>query len=155
MSFLGKSVYLLALVVWVGGVVFFSFVVAPAIFRAFPSETAGQAVGAIFPIYYAVGYVCGALLLLACGGFLLQGEARGWWGVATGLVSLMLVATIYAGAVIQPRASALRPQLRASPANKAVRQEFDLLHRRAVQLNSVVLLCGIAACLLTAAKLRP
>jgi uncharacterized membrane protein len=155
MSLLGKSIFLLALMVWVGEIVFFSFVVAPAVFRTLPTQTAGQTVGAIFPIYYAVGYVCGALLLLACGGFLLQQGTRAWWGVVTGLVTVMLAATLYAGIVIQPRASALKPQMHSGPGNTAVRQEFDRLHGRAVQLNSLVLLCGIAACVLTAAKMRP
>jgi hypothetical protein len=37
-----KSVFWLALVVWLGEIVFFSFVVAPSVFGALPSETAGQ-----------------------------------------------------------------------------------------------------------------
>jgi len=40
-----KWLYLLALVVWVGEVVFFSFVAAPALFRTFPVVDAGRAVG--------------------------------------------------------------------------------------------------------------
>ncbi len=59
-----KWLYVLALVVWVGEVVFFSFVAAPALFRTFPPVEAGRAVGAILPIYYQLAYACLTLVLL-------------------------------------------------------------------------------------------
>jgi uncharacterized membrane protein len=49
-----KFLYLAALVVWLGEVVFFSFVAAPAAFRTLPTPEAGRVVGAIFPLYYAL-----------------------------------------------------------------------------------------------------
>ncbi len=155
MQTLVKSVYLLALIVWLGEVVFFSFVAAPAMFRTFPTPEAGRAVGAIFPIYYRLGYACGAVLLGAC--LLLWGgaTARPWWSINAGLAAIMLAATLYAGVVIHPRASALRPQIHDATAPPSVKEEFDRLHRLAVRLNGAVLVCGLAVSVITARAIRP
>ena len=150
-----KWLYLLALVVWVGEVVFFSFVAAPALFGTFPAADAGRAVGAMFPTYYRLGYACLTLVFLGCVLFVATGVARTWWVVGTALAAVALAATLYAGVVVQPRATALRPQLHAPEAPPQVRTEFDRLHRLAVQLNGVALLCGLAISAITAAALKP
>jgi len=150
-----KWLYLAALIVWVGEVVFFSFVVAPALFRTLPTGDAGRAVGAVFPIYYRLGSICGAVLLLTSL-FLLSGAAaRGWWALNSTLAAIMLASTLYAGLVVQPRATELRPQIHDPAAPAAAKEEFDRLHRVAVQLNGVVLLGGIVASIITATALRP
>ncbi len=150
-----KWLYLAALIVWLGEIVFFSFVVAPAIFRTLPTADAGRAVGAVFPLYYRLGYVCGGALLLTT--LVLMGGAvsRAWWGVNAVLAALMLGATLYAGVVIQPRASELRPQIHDPAAPPTAKEEFDRLHRLAVQLNGAVLLCGVVVSIITARALRP
>jgi uncharacterized membrane protein len=150
-----KWLYLAALIVWLGEIVFFSFVVAPAIFRTLPTADAGRAVGAVFPLYYRLGYVCGGALLLTT--LVLMGGAvsRAWWGVNAVLAALMLGATLYAGVVIQPHASELRPQIHDPAAPPTAKEEFDRLHRLAVQLNGAVLLCGVVVSIITARALRP
>ena len=62
-----RFIHLSSLVVWIGSIVFFSFIAAPCIFKALPRETAGDVVGEIFPKYWLVGYICSiaALLTLA------------------------------------------------------------------------------------------
>jgi len=150
-----KWLYLIALVVWLGEVVFFSFVVAPGLFRSFPAADAGRAVGAIFPTYYRLGYVCGAVLLIT-GVVLFNGAgARLWWGVNTVVAAAMLSVTLYAGLVVQPRATELRPQLHAASVAPAIKEEFDRLHRRAVTLNGAVLIGGLVMSAITASALRP
>jgi uncharacterized membrane protein len=147
--------YLMALIVWVGEVVFFSFVVAPSLFGVFSKVDAGRAVGAILPTYYRLGYGCGVVLLVMGAILTATATERAWWSVSTGLAAVMLAATLYAGVVIQPRAAALRPQIHDPSAPAAVKEEFDRLHRIAVQLNGAVLLAGIAVSIITAAALRP
>ncbi|MBP1687185.1 MAG: hypothetical protein H6Q33_3328 [Deltaproteobacteria bacterium] len=150
-----KWLYLVALIVWVGEVVFFSFVGAPSLFRTFTAPEAGRAVGAIFPIYYRVGYACGVVVLFASVVFLGAGAARLWWGVHTVLVAIMLAATLYAGLAVLPRATVLRPQIHEATAAAEAKAEFDHLHALAVRLNALVLFCGIGATIITAARLRP
>ena len=150
-----KWLYLMALIIWLGEVIFFSFVGAPSLFAIFPSPEAGKAVGAIFPTYYRIGYVCGIVLLI--GALVLAGSAmaRGWWTANALLAAVMLAVTLYAGIVIQPRAAALRPQIHEANAPAAVKDEFSRLHRLAVTLNGVVLLCGLAASVVTASSMKP
>jgi uncharacterized membrane protein len=145
-----KWIQLLALGVWVGETVFLSFVVAPALFGRLP-EQAGPVMSLLFPDYYRVAYACGALLVVA--GAILWRATRDSpvrWGVFTTVAAAMLAASLWAGVMIQPRAHELRPQLHQESVPPAVREEFDRLHARAVQLNGAVLLgnlilIGIAA----------
>lgn len=137
----------LALAVWVGAVVFLSFVVAPTIFRTLPSATAGQVMGALFPSYYAVGAVAGVVALAATLVLWRSGRAGAPLVV---LVALMLGTTAYAGGVVQPRAAVLRPMLHTPDPAEGVREEFDRLHRLAVGLNAGVLLLGLASIVVAA-----
>jgi len=120
-----KWLHLIALIVWVGEIVFFSFVGAPAIFRNLPTEEAGRAVGAIFPLYYRVGYGCGGVLVLSAACFALTGGMRAWWSLGTLLAVVMLALTAYAGLSVAPRATQLRPQLHVAAPDPAVKAEFD------------------------------
>lgn len=143
----------LALGLWVGALVFVSFVVAPAVFGAVPSETAGTVMGAIFPRYYAFTIGVGIVALLAA--LPLRGAARGsQWSAIVGMMVVMLAATTYAGVVVSPRARAIRPALHQEPVDPALRAEFDALHRRAVQLNGLVLLLGLGAMGVSAVAFR-
>jgi len=150
-----KWLFLIGLTVWLGGMLFFSVVVAPLLFRTLPVAQAGMAVGAIFPWYYTVGYVCEGLVVATS--VVLAVVTRGsrrWVGVAV-VAAATLGATLYAGLAIQPRAAALRPGLHAPDVSPAVRMEFDRLHRSAVQLNGAVLLGGLGISVLAAGALRP
>jgi hypothetical protein len=66
------------------------------------------------------------------------------------MLVVMLSATLYAGGVVSPRAREIRPLLHREPVDPAVRVEFDALHRRAVQLNGLVLLLGLGTLTLAA-----
>src|SRR5690606_37350652 len=146
--------YLLALAVWLGQVVFFSVVVAPQVFGALAPAEAGAVVGRVFPIYYLVCHVCGAVLI-ACAVALRRWSRPGGqlWLVAAAVAVLALLASLYAGVAVQPRISELRPALHQTPVAAAVREEFDALHRRAVQLNVGVLVGTLVLTGLLAAQL--
>jgi hypothetical protein len=146
--------YLLALAVWMGQVVFFSAVVAPQVFGTLPSAEAGMVVGRIFPVYYVVGYVCGAALI-GCAVALRRWSRPGGqlWLAAAVVAGLALVASLYAGVVVQPRIGELRPALHQEATRATVREEFDALHRRAVQLNALVLVGTLVLTGLLAAQL--
>ena len=69
------------------------------------------------------------------------------------MVAVMLGATAYAGWVVQPRVQALRPGLHLPVVDPPIQAEFDRLHRRAVQLNAVVLLLGLVAICVAAVRM--
>jgi uncharacterized membrane protein len=136
-----RAALLVALAIWIGAVVFFSFVIAPAAFSALPRETAGAFLATVFPRYYALGIACGIVALTAAMLLRVSLPTRRATIVAA-VVALMLVATSLAAFVIQPRAHALREEARAAPDSDAKRT-FDRLHRQAVWLNATVLLLGL------------
>lgn len=146
--------HVLALAAWLGETIFFSLVVAPALFGTLPVEEAGRITSLLFPGYYIVGYVSGALLVAT--GFALWRRSRPagvLWLVSALIAVVSLVACLYAGVSIQPRAAALRPQLHDPAAPVEVRAEFDALHDRAVQLNVAVLIGTLAIAGLLAAQM--
>ncbi|TMA79861.1 MAG: DUF4149 domain-containing protein, partial [Deltaproteobacteria bacterium] len=99
---LAKTLFWLALAVWLGEIVFFSFVVAPSVFGVVP-EVAGQVVGAIFPRYYALGAGAGVIALVAAVALRGATSATRSWSAIVAMLVVMLVATLYAGRVIEPR----------------------------------------------------
>ena len=147
--------HVVALAVWLGSVAGFSFVVAPALFGALPVEQAGDIVSRIFPGYYALGYGAGAMLVGTAA--LLRRWTRpagGAWLASSLIAAAALLVSLYAGVILQPRASALRPQLYQPNASASVREEFDDLHASAVRLNGAVFLAQLALAGLLAAQLR-
>lgn len=153
-----KWLQLVALSTWLGSIVLLSFVVAPAVFGAFPEAQraeAGRLMAQIFPGYYRLGYVCGLLLVFASGALWWSAQELGArWGVATVLAAVLLAIVLYAGLSVQPRAHALRPQIHAPGVGPEVKAEFDLLHRRAVQLNAGLLLGTLILAGISAANMR-
>jgi uncharacterized protein DUF4149 len=145
----------LALGLWVGAIVFVSFVVAPAVFRAVPQETAGAVMGQVFPLYYGFTVGTGVVALGSALLILRRVRRAGAWRAIVVMLAVMLAATAYAGGVVNPHARALRPLLHQEPVDPAVRTEFDALHRRAVQLNGLVLLLGLATVVVSAGVTRP
>lgn len=151
-----KGVHLAALAVWIGSMTFFSFVVAPVVFKNFPRETAGDFVGYIFPKYYPLCLGAGAVALatlLAVG----LGGSRAAVAKAV-LIALMLGLQGYDGYVIRPKAVAAKQEIRAAgEADDArlepLRRRFGVLHRNAMILNSIVILLGYAAIVLTGYRL--
>ncbi len=145
--------FLVAMGCWLGGIVFFSFFTAPAIFGSLPIEEAGKAISTIFPRYYMLGYVAGTISLMLAIYFTLVRDARLLWGGTALAIAIGVGLTFYAGTVVLPRADAIRivsHQPNADPVRKA---EFDKLHRLSVILNGSVLILNLAALAGTAGAL--
>jgi hypothetical protein len=142
------AVYLLALAAWVGSIAFFSFGVAPIIFKVLPKEHAARFVRALFPRYYAWGAIAGALALPAfLGGPLSFPEYRGpWVGVQALVILAGTLVMFYCGQTLTPAINAARD---AGPEGQA---RFDRLHRRSVRLNAVALLIGVGLIIAFAAR---
>lgn len=144
-----KWVYLLVLAVWVGTIVFFSFGVAPTVFKTLEPEDAGRLIRKIFAKYYLVG-IASAGLGIVCVGILLAERAFGKWPA---ILSLLLLAAMGATALwmrqsVSPHMNELRQRIAAARAagqqpEPVVEQEWKSLHRLSVQINAAVLLCGL------------
>lgn len=123
---------------WLGIVSFFSFAVAPTLFRIVEGTAAGEAVAVVLPRYYTAGLVLGGVALLA----LLLRLARQPGGARrAGLVSCLLAAILVA--VLAWSLFALLP--RAEAARRARDDTaFAASHRQAVSLNLAAMVCSLA-----------
>lgn len=148
-------IYLLALAVWLGGMIFFTVFTAPAVFTVLSTADAGKVVSTIFPRYYLMGYVSGTIgVILAVDFALRRGPALWWWFAALAL-ALALGVTLYAGAALRPRINALREVAVAANPDPARKAEFDQLHRLSVALNGGVMVLNLLALLSTATAVAP
>ena len=141
-----KYVHLLGLTVWLGGMIFFSFIGAPAIFKTLSRELAGQVVGAIFPKYYILGYVITALLLATL--YLIsKGNLA---AVKTGMIMLAVAGSLHLfhGTVIGSKARAIKAEMyqqaEGSEERQALRKKFGKLHGVSSALNLVTMILLLA-----------
>lgn len=145
------SVYVVALSAWVGAMLFFSFGVAPVVFKVLDAPSAARFVRALFPRYYAWCANAGAVALaaLVCGRLTHQ-ELRGPAVVVEAAVLLFgVLAMFHGGNVLTPAINAARD------AGEAGRGRFDRLHKTSVRLNGLVLVLGLGLLVAFAARPMP
>jgi len=159
MSFV-RFLMLVSLVAWVGGILFFAFVVAPTVFHPgiLPSrQLAGAVVSRSLGILHWIGLASGLVFLVAS---MIQSQ------VATGVVAplamrnllvyAMIALTLISMFGISTRMLALRNDMvfiDNIPHDDARRVEFNRLHEWSTRLESTVLLLGLAVIFLTARRL--
>jgi uncharacterized membrane protein len=151
MNTLVRFLQFFSLGTWVGGILFFSAILAPAAFTLFSSEQAGNLVNLTLGRLHLAGMVCGVIYLIvtAVGARTPAALLR----PASLLVLVMIVLTFVSQFWVSGNMAAIRAQITgpmdALPAGDALRASFDRLHRLSVRLEVGVLLAGIAALLLT------
>jgi hypothetical protein len=156
MAFL-RFFMLLALIVWIGGIIFLSFVEAPALFFVLREPSmAGGVVSASLTKLHWMGLVSGIVFLLCSLVYNWQkhGQFR-TFAIAHVFVVLMLAFTAYSQFSITPRMRELRSELQATnnfSGNDFHRLEFDRLHEWSTRLEGGVLLLGLGVVVLTARR---
>lgn len=152
-----RTLMLLALIVWIGGIIFFAFVLAPTVFTVLPTtRLAGDVVNATLSRLHWIGLACGAVFLLCSLLNNRQKHARMKpFSAPHVLVALMLALTAVSQFGITPRMRALRIEMGvvqgASPVD-ASRAEFDRLHAWSTRAEGSVLFLGLAVVVLTARR---
>lgn len=148
-----RFIHLLSLVVWIGGMAFFSFIAAPAIFKVLPRETAGDVVGEIFPKYWMMGYICGVSALATI--LLMSMMERSYPWIRIGLLTLMCGLSFYSGMIVGAKAVAVKADIRKAddPSKKEIlRAEFRTIHKESTILNAMILLLGVIVIFLTSCQ---
>src|SRR5271163_3001561 len=95
-------IYLLSIVLWLGGMVFFTIITAPAVFAVLATADAGKVVSTIFPRYYVMGYAAGTISVILAIYFALRHGPTLWWALAAFALAVALAMTLYAGAALRP-----------------------------------------------------
>ena len=157
MSFL-RFLMLLSLVCWIGGLIFFAFVVAPTAFSVLPtSHLAGNVVGRSLGKLHWIGLISGIVFLVSS--LLYSRFTDGTPHVFAArhvLLCLMLALTLISQFGIIPRMDALRASLgeevRSVPVDNPTRVHFDALHVWSTRVESGVLLLGLVVVYLTAQR---
>ena len=149
---------LLSLICWIGGLIFFAFVLAPTAFSVLPTtHLAGNVVGRALGKLHWIGFVGGIVYLISSLLYsrVIDGTAHAF-AVRHVLLCLMLALTLISQFGIIPRMDVLRASLgevSAAPADNPERVQFDALHVWSTRVESAVLLLGLIVVYLTAQQL--
>jgi uncharacterized membrane protein len=157
MSFL-RYLMLLSLIVWLGGLIFFAFVLAPTAFSVLPSRhLAGTVVGRSLATLHWMGIISGIIFLASS--ILYSRLTQGTPHVFAArhlLICLMLALTLISQFGIIPRMDTLRAsigEIDFVPPDNPVRKQFDALHVWSTRVESGVFLLGLVVVYLTASAL--
>jgi uncharacterized membrane protein len=157
MSFL-RFVMVLSLVVWIGGLSFFAFVLAPTAFTVLPdTHLAGNVVGRALGKLHWIAIVSAVLFLISS---LLYSRLTIGTGhvfaIRNVLIVVMLALTLVSQFWIIPRMDTLRSSVgdfaKVTIDNPA-RVQFDALHVWSTRVEGAVLLLGLVAVYLTASAI--
>jgi hypothetical protein len=153
MSFL-RFLMLLALVVWIGGLISFP-VVAQTAFSVLPTRhLAGLVVGRSLSVLHWMGIVSGLVFLASSTlyNYFTCGAAR-TFAPRHVLICLMLALTLISQFAIIPRMDTLRAsigEIDLAPVGNPARMQFDALHIWSTRIEGGVLLLGLLVIYLTA-----
>jgi len=151
-----KFLYSLSLTFWVGSIFFFSMFAAPSIFKILTREQAGNVVSDIFPKYYMVSYICGAVAIASSIVIIYFWSSFSYTSNILRLAALfvMIGLAVYAGEINRPVAHKARTEMRSfqedSPEFMEIRKEFGRLHRISAAANGAIFILGIALVFLSA-----
>ena len=149
-----RYVYVLALVVWLGGMLILGALVAPTTFEVLQAREpaagralAGEVFGSTIARFHYVAYGAGALLLLTLAAMRLVGPRPAGFGVRAAIAAGMLAIALYSGFVVLGRIEAIQREagdvVSRLSATDARRLRFDQLHALSTRLMMVNIAAGL------------
>lgn len=146
----------LAIAVWIGGLLALGAIAAPAIFdvialRLGPDSRllSGAVFGEILKRFHPVTYGCGAVILLSLIIRAVLGPRPRRFAIRLTIAIVMLAAAMYSGMVLSSRIDRVQEQIGATtaasslPADDPRRLEFGRLHGQSTLIQLVPLLGGV------------
>jgi len=155
-----RFLMLLSLVVWIGGLIFFAFVMAPALFNpaVLPTrQLAGNVVSRTLGTLHWMGLSCGIVFAITSliDSHVTNGSASPF-AVRHLLIYLMIILTLVSMFGVAARMEDLKRQMVVIdnvPHDDPRRVEFNQLHVWSTRLEGSVLVLGVALLFLTARRL--
>jgi hypothetical protein len=149
-----RYVYVLALVLWLGGMTTAGLVVAPATFSVLEHwdpiagrRLAGDVFAAVLARLHLVALAAGSAMLVVLTVLRVLGPRPHAYGIRMGIIATMLALTVYSAFVASPRIEQLQDQVDGSmaevPENDPRRVEFDRLHRLSTTLAAATIVGGL------------
>lgn len=153
--FLLRYLYVLALVLWLGGMVVAGAVAAPSIFGVLqewnPVEgrvLAGRVFGEVLQRLYWLGYASAAVMFVALTLHRLLGSRPIRYGVRATILALMVTFTLVADYHVNPQVATIQARVSGPvsmlPEGDPIREEFNRLHGLANILLSLTVVGGLA-----------
>lgn len=151
---------LLSLVIWIGGIIFFAFVLAPTVFHPgiLPTrQLAGNVVNRSLSILHCVGVACGIVFAITS-----MIHTRVTVGATQPfaarhlLIYAMIILTLVSMLTVGSRMQVLRQEMAVIdnvPHDDPRRVEFNRLHEWSTRIEGTVLVLGLALLYLTARRL--
>jgi uncharacterized membrane protein len=159
MSFI-RFLMLLSLVVWIGGLIFFAFVMAPALFNPaiLPTrQLAGNVVSRTLGVLHWMGIGCG--IVFAITSMIDSRVVNGMthpFAMRNLLIYVMIILTLISIFGVAARMEDLKRQMVVIdnvPHDDARRVEFNRLHVWSTRIEGTVLVLGLALLYLTARRM--
>jgi hypothetical protein len=146
---------LVALAIWVGGLLGLGGVGAPAIFDTIASRQvaegrvlAGAIFGEVLRRFHLVMYGCGAVVFLSLGTRAVLGPRPRRFAIRTALAVIMLGSAAYSGLVLTPRIARLQQEVGVAasslPEGDPRRAAFASLHRQSTAVFGLQVFGGLA-----------
>jgi uncharacterized membrane protein YhhN len=149
----------LSLVAWIGGLIFFAFVLAPTAFQVLSPNThlAGNIVGRALGKLHWIAFISGIVFLISSLLYsrITDGTAHAF-AMRHVLICLMLGFTLLSQFWIIPRMDTLRASVgdfATVAIDNPARVQFDSLHVWSTRVEGAVLLLGLIAIYFTASAL--
>jgi hypothetical protein len=148
-----RYAYVLALVVWLGGMVVLGILVAPSVFQVLQARApdagrilAGAVFGTILARFHILAYLCGAVILASLLVMAVLGPRPASFAIRTGIVVLMLSIAAYSGFVVLGSVDRIQQEIgigvspSSLPETDGRRIRFDQLHRLSTRLMMINML---------------
>lgn len=148
----------LSLVLWIGGLIFFAFVLAPTSFQVLPNtHLAGNVVGRALGKLHWIAIISGIVFLVTSLLYsrLTSGTAH-LFAMRHVLIILMLGLTLFSQFWIIPKMDTLRASVgdfAQVPLTNPARVQFDKLHIWSTRVEGAVLILGLVVIYLTSSAL--
>jgi uncharacterized membrane protein len=152
-----RYLYVVALVLWVGGLVVAGALVAPSVFGVLEAWNesegrmlAGRVFGDVLLRLTWLSYAMGGIMFIALTLHRLLGARPVRYGIRVSIMALMLVLMMYTGFWLIPQVDAIQADVPGAvadlPDGDPRRVEFDRLHGLSTLLFSITAIGGLALC---------
>src|SRR6185436_16135375 len=149
-----RYVSLLALTLWLGGLIALGAIAAPSIFQTVDAQhladgrvLAGAIFGEALRRFHHLSYACGAVILAGFIARAVLGPRPLRLAIRMVIAVAMLGAAAYSGVVISGRIAQIQSEIRVAPSSLPEqdprRVEFDRLHTRSTSIQIVPLIGGL------------
>jgi hypothetical protein len=150
-----RYAYILALVVWLGGMVVLGALVAPTTFQVLQAASpdqgralAGELFGLMVSRFHYFAYGAGAVLFVSLAVMAILGPRPASFAIRMGIITVMLAVAAYSGVVVLGEISSLQRALGALPSTLPAadprRLRFDQLHQLSTRLMTFNIVAALA-----------